>query len=1240
MSVINRIEVASLLNKHGDISSRWEAKMRHLVLNLKGQSTAMNMENGFGKTTLSDALIGILSRDRTLIRKTRQKMSPSKDGRPWTHIRVEFRYSSGYAGQSDVLAITGDSVGGEEWVFGMYGHSDTDPGFYYYRGRLEELPVSSITADSKLQLFSNDHFRQALRQMKLPPEQRPGDRESWLEAISLHISRKELEQLASFQKEGGADKSQIFNAVKPRSGEKADQAFFYEVLAPQILAGASQGETDESEEFIEDLIMNSGHKVSELRHRISEKTNDLQRNRNKLDRLQSLDRESSKLSDARTQRNEALKKLEDQANCLVHLSQEGFPGLPANPGSESKVSELARELSIRPGETEPLAPLSVLAKITGTGVRKIEEYFESKQLSGYRHDRIPLVYHPEASWTGGKSMRLYPASKALKFLGSSQQLFKDDAERVNSLELLQDAVDCFLDLDSNPFRENYLANETYLKSLQDEVKALKEKSVDLNQKREELESRDKEFTDNETVFTDALREGLFTEQELESPDSTEADVRKHLKAVNDGYDDFLKREGHFSNQVIIWEEFQRDNGPETAPEELIQEKDLRLEELETQRLQHKEQKNSQQEQEKELSNQLQTIGLQLPRLETEFQQLDRQSPHYEAVQQQFPDEDIQGLISRLEHKQRQKRDQKSDQVSEIALTNSKLQEIMGFLKDYQAFCTLFPDLQPKGLEDSLWKKKEELGSLVYQQEEQIGKLRVLVSDLRQFQEQFPDNDPSQWLTMAQQEYPELLTEQSLERARIDDVQRQLEDLETDPVSPGATEVQCSRLLNDNNIPHQSLHSVITELLSEDDHRSRQWLAQAHNLLFAPVLDSNEKAIESADLFARQRLPVPVFTRQSLQQAADNGTSTLMGAVIGHESLAVMSLLDPAFIEDWRKGLNEELQRYQKKLSIIEQKLKLYDPESNSVLLAKSAVEALNQNAVAALPQQEAALEENQRQFQQLKEQLTSGNRKLIRSAESFLDLGGEPAIAEYEHQLRSMKQELDLLTQQLTRLDEQLTGEQRKRLDLAEQFLNGGGSQRLSALKQELELLDIERQQRIELHSQCREAMENHEQQINLLQDQARRVYQPGEKDRLTTLDHYLKEGGPEFMAKAEAVKASLESQRSRAQERASLKFGRIRAYLNARDNQDETAALKKDIADIKVTLKNALGEQEAKEAEIDRLRVEQPQQLKAIRLVDDIADRWLKQLSHFSESMLSELSEPDIESLESMPLLKKQSNT
>ncbi|MCH4563503.1 hypothetical protein MKP05_10210 [Halomonas sp. EGI 63088] len=56
MSVIHRIEIANLLNKHGDVASPWDAKMCHLLLDLRGQSSAISMENGFGRlSTLAEA---------------------------------------------------------------------------------------------------------------------------------------------------------------------------------------------------------------------------------------------------------------------------------------------------------------------------------------------------------------------------------------------------------------------------------------------------------------------------------------------------------------------------------------------------------------------------------------------------------------------------------------------------------------------------------------------------------------------------------------------------------------------------------------------------------------------------------------------------------------------------------------------------------------------------------------------------------------------------------------------------------------------------------------------------------------------------------------------------------------------------------------------------------------------------------------------------------------------------------
>lgn len=1238
MSVINRIEIASLLNKHGDVSSPWDAKMRHLMLNLRGQSTAMNMENGFGKTTLSDALIGMLSRDRSLMRKTRRKMSPSRDGRPWTHVRVEFSYSSSHVGQSDMLAAAGDSVGGtEQWVFGMYGHSDTDAGFYFFQGRLEQLPVSAITADSKLQLFSNEHFQHALRQLK--PE-RPKDRESWLDAISLHISRKELEQLASFQKEGGADKSQIFNAIKPRPGEKADQAFFYEVLAPQVLAGASQGETDESEEFIEDLVINSGRNVSELRHKINEKTLDLQRNRNKADRLDELDRSGGKLAETRSLRDKARKQLETQAICLATITSKGLPGIPAH-SQELETEELgtasllAGEIAIRPGETEPLIPLSALAKVTSSGARKVEEYLESRQLSGYRHDRTAVVYNPKASWASGKSMRLYPAEKAIQFLKDSQQLFKDDADRINSLETLEEAIDCFLDLDTNPFRESYLADQEYLKTLKAECQELKEKQRKLENEHEVLVNRDKEFTDNETVYTDALKEGLFTEQELESPDETEASVQTRLKAVKDSYGQFLETQGRFKGLVDSWALFQRDYGKDATPGELIKEKDLQLEELTHQLTELESHRDRHQAQERELSSQLHVIEQQLPRLESDFQQLDKLSSSFDYAQQLFPGEDIPGLISRLEQQMRQHRDSQNQLRQQQTQINSQLQELKALQPQYTSFIEVYPDLQPAGLEESLWQEKTELDQQITQQEVLVGKLQVLASDLQQFEECFPNTSPAEWLTRAAEAYPRLLTERGDLHSRISDIERQLDDLKTDPVSPSATEVKCSRLLGEQNIVHQPLHKVIAELIKDDDPRKPQWLAQAHNLLFAPVLDSLEQATQAAELFVQHRQPVPVFTRESLQAAVEN-SQTLLGAVIGYESLAVRALLNPQLIEELKQQLQDKLAELQTELSRVNQELELYHPESDSVRLAKSSAEAVEQQATETLPSQQAALEQNRSHQQQLIKQLAPENRKLIRSAERFLELGGSGCIEELEATGHNLQSRLDAIEEQLSQLESQLSGENRRKLDQAEQFLSAGGKERLAEWQSEIELQTIKRQQLSDELDRCKETIDSYQHQISQCKTQAEAVYKPGEASLLPSLDQYLKDGGPEFMAKAEATRESLESQQEQAQARASLKFDRIRAYLNARSDEGGTAALTKQIAEIKSQINRARDEQDAKNSEISRIQDEQPHQLKAIHQVDETAERWLKQLSHFSESMLAELPEPDLDQLDEMPLFEK----
>ena len=229
-------------------------------------------------------------------------------------------------------------------------------------------------------------------------------------------------------------------------------------------------------------------------------------------------------------------------------------------------------------------------------------------------------------------------------------------------------------------------------------------------------------------------------------------------------------------------------------------------------------------------------------------------------------------------------------------------------------------------------------------------------------------------------------------------------------------------------------------------------------------------------------------------------------------------------------------------------------------------------------------------MQTIQEQLSPDRRKLIRTAEQFLQHGGEPAIAEYQTTLQQLLAQSEQLSAQLTELEEQLSGASRRLLDQAEQFPEHNGDARLTEVEAKIGHLTIRQEQLQVQQEQCLSALEQCQQQLRLCQNQIRDVYQPGEKERLESLEHYLAEGGPEFMAKAEQRRNTLGSQKNRADKRANLKFDRIRAYLSARDDQQGSAALKKQIATIKQQLSTIEKTREEKQEAIDHIQQALPQ--------------------------------------------------
>jgi len=196
MSVINRIEIANWLDSPEPGSGIPD--YRHVVLDFRGQSTAVQAHNGTGKTRMTRAILALLGRDREFTGDARAKMAP-RSAPCSSHIRMEVLHpaDSSHAG----LARSGGEVaGGERYVLGIYGYSGEGQRvtFYKYDGRLEDCPVA-VRDGHRVTLISDDAFRRSLKGAKgalIDPSE-----EEWLIEIGKHFDRGNIRQIIEYQKE-------------------------------------------------------------------------------------------------------------------------------------------------------------------------------------------------------------------------------------------------------------------------------------------------------------------------------------------------------------------------------------------------------------------------------------------------------------------------------------------------------------------------------------------------------------------------------------------------------------------------------------------------------------------------------------------------------------------------------------------------------------------------------------------------------------------------------------------------------------------------------------------------------------------------------------------------------------------------------------------------------------------------------------------------------------------------------
>nr|WP_300308283.1 hypothetical protein [Halomonas sp.] len=1226
MSVINRIEVANLLNKHGDVSSPWDAKMRHLILDLRGQSSAVSMENGFGKTTLAEALIGLLSRDRTLLSRTRRKCSPSSvegRGRSWSHLRVEFRSRSEQGGQEDLLASAGEEVSGTTFVFGFYGYSDgSGLSFYHYAGRFEDVPVHHLTQDAKLALYSNADVKQAMGRHGV---RLTHNRDEWLDAVNAHVSRRELAQLAAFQKEGGADKSQIFNAIKPRGGEKPDQAFFFEVLAPEILAGATRGETDEGEELIEEVILNSGTNITELRHRLEDAETDQRRTEAKVVCLDEVRALGISLIEERA----SLARLDDglmlSERLLAGQVLAGLPGIPRFPdgsageGRDSKNVVDSKDVVglawVRGDTGRPRVSVWLLARLSRQSERQVREALSELGVRLDAHRQ--LVHLADAEWPASREPHHLAFDAARAWLDDSHA-FSDDAARYRAIKRLDEAAEAFESLDGNVFRDEVVADGLYRNELKSDIQALEARIESMDQERESLASRQREFVDNQSFYTQALAEGLFSEAELNAPEATLEAAQQEQQQVRDALSRHLGRIGEYRRLDADYRAFCTAN-PNVEPAQLLAEKSERLEALDERQAELHEQVQQSRESLESARQQHEGLISERARLEGELAPLREGQSAWEAYQQAWPETPVEGLwasrqaalskleaeVERLENRQ-QTAGQLRKRLVPLAESAESYQQVHG-------------DDEPVHLRDRLYAQARELDDerhRLQRQEEQCRQLHVALMAFRQQH----DGSPEDWLAEARAGYPRLLGEREVLEQRIAARESYLETLAGDPLARQVAESEAQRRLEAEGIVFAPLHQVLAELADNEACR-RDWLIQAAGQLFAPVV-VEDQADMAARCMIEHGLNVPVLSRERLATCLAQGQPPL-GAICGAETLAVKAALNPEYLVELRSETQARLAQEQEERKRLDADIARFDPHGEAFLQALAARQAVAEDVEGELERIDVRLAELDASAAQLAPRISEAALQLIDDFQRYLTEGGDKALQEASETLAEVDIELAALTPRLQQAREEFSTHADAWL-AAEAFKAAGGVERLASIDHRLLELGEREAAAAQQRATATEQWELLNRESEAISGQRQAVFDDGEREHLATLERYVETGGPDFMATAEDVQAELESTLQLAQRRASLDAKRIRAYLDVRDEKGAGTMLASRIARLKKERDELNAERRSKGTELVNVERRLDVQRQALNLCDELAIAWLTTLRELSSGWRERLQGVD----------------
>lgn len=964
MALINRIEISNFLNIMD--AEPWMPSYRHVEYILGGQATAIQMDNGLGKTSIAEAIMTVLSRNSKFARNTLAKMAPltstSPFGAYYSHIRIEFVVRNSEP-TDDFFTLAGEDVPGETWVFGICGNrrerGTNDPGlkYYYYSGILDNCPVADIENNV---LITNDAFRTTLRNIRGSSWDVGAD--EWHERVHEMLPKHVIHQLVEFQKAGAGDSSaDLYNVTVRRDPktkkeiESFEEAFFRKMVAPELLAGAMGDEAEDNEWFFEETIEASLRKLVDASRKTRNRLKELQDARAALDEMEPVKVSAREADEAVTDFRDTTRKIAQEVVLLTDLvDRDPLPGIPhAAQSLQGLAGALAKNIVIVPGEFPGKEQFVLLAQgfkeISEADLNDINQAALREKVDSIPHLSQVLEYTCGLSVeTPGHKPNGYALEASLSLVAKLGKL-KLGISRESALDAIKQAFSWFISVaDTNPYRRKAKIISAEIRAIEETLmdldKTLQENQRQVNESQEAMEK----FGRGRIVYDQMRSSALFTDEEMLAPGVVGQTIDEAYQNADHELRSFEKRHTQLQGGYDAWNTFQKAFPKSADPATCL-------------------------------------AAL-----------LNEQQAAKSIVQ------DAKEKLERLQHELRHV----TQETNRLELNRSQAQTAVERLDEYAtgvlAYRKRFGDKRPDVISASIKNKLAEARQAHNNCLDKLNTLQTLEEKRLEYScnEIFGGMSPETWLNEAQIKREQLVIQRVEVGNKLNSLRRQLEELKGAKLSAPSIILDAIKSVP-KHISVRPLHEVIASGV-KDKAKRNQAMTLFSTVMFAPVVsNANDAALVAKAIHGNgfgETLPVPVFIEGPLLEYLSGveisfkeleGRKLACTFLVGVETLAVQAALNDAYIPEVIKCVEKDIQDNEVKLNVIEDNLSELASDGFLLSLASEARKAVQADLPDSLVLAKEQQEEAKAKLDEAEALDVESVREIISSMKQFLKAGGD-----------------------------------------------------------------------------------------------------------------------------------------------------------------------------------------------------------------------------------------------------------